>query len=140
MSNKISNLSNLSNLWNRAVQAFKTARYLLSVDTDAAVSRAYYSAFYAVAAVLDLKGKPPPHPSSGVVAHVQKELVKTGEWAGKPEKDFLFLHELHEKCDYGKGGFVSVKIAEKATNAASRILKTVQAAHPENFRGKWDWD
>lgn len=130
----------ISDLWNRAVQAFKTSRYLLSVDTDAAASRAYYSAFYAAIAVLGLKGKKFMDRSSGVLAFVQKELVKTGEWAGKPEEDFLFLHELHEKCDCAKGGSVSEKEAEKATNSASRILKTVQKAHPEKFQGKWDWD
>jgi len=134
-------LSNeISNLWNRAVQAFQTARYLLSVDADAAASRAYYSAFYAASAVLVLKGKSFTNPSSDVVAVVQKELVKTGEWDGKPGEHFLFLHGLHEKGDYGKGGHVSAKEAEKATNAASRILKTIQKAHPEKFRGKWDWD
>lgn len=128
------------NLWNRAVQAFKTARYLLSVDTDAAASQAYHSALYAASAVLAFKGKSFSNLSSGVPAVVQKELVKTGEWAGKPGEDFLFLNGLHERDGYGKGAHVSAKEAERAANAASRILKAVQKAHPENFEGKWDWD
>ena len=40
--------SEAADLWQRAVQALATAQSLASSDPDAAASRAYYAAFYAV--------------------------------------------------------------------------------------------
>lgn len=37
--------------WDRAVRALETARMLIDEDADAASSRAYYAAFYAVSAL-----------------------------------------------------------------------------------------
>jgi uncharacterized protein (UPF0332 family) len=44
-------------LWTRTVRSHKTATKLVSEDPDAAASRAYYAAFYAVSALFALQGK-----------------------------------------------------------------------------------
>ena len=43
--------------WQRASQALKTVDTLVSTDPDAAASRAYYAAFYAISALFSLQGK-----------------------------------------------------------------------------------
>ena len=64
-------------LWDRAKVALKVSRHCLSVSPDAAASRAYYAAFYAVSALLALGGRTfKKH--SALEAAVHRDLVKPG--------------------------------------------------------------
>lgn len=45
-----------ASLWDRAIQAFQTAKALTKSDPDASASRAYYAAFYAVSALFTAEG------------------------------------------------------------------------------------
>ena len=45
------------NLWSRAQEALRASRHVLPVSCDAAASRAYYAAFYAVSALFALRGR-----------------------------------------------------------------------------------
>lgn len=46
-----------ADFWTRALQALRTASRTASADPDAAASRAYYAAFYAVSALFALEEK-----------------------------------------------------------------------------------
>ncbi len=68
-----------SDLWARAIRALKTAALLVDNDPDAAASRAYYAAFYAVSALFALEGRTfTKH--TAVEAAVHRDLVKPGRW------------------------------------------------------------
>ncbi len=63
-----------ADLWARALQALHTANSTAATDPDAAASRAYYAAFYAVSAMLALEGKTFSRHSALEVA-VHRDLV-----------------------------------------------------------------
>ena len=66
-------------LWQRARQALATARNLVQSDPDAAASRAYHAAFYAVSAYF--AGRECSFTKhSAVEAAVHRDLVKPGIW------------------------------------------------------------
>ena len=68
--------------WRRALEALDVAKHDLSISADAAASRAYYAAFYAVSALFALKERSfAKH--SGVEAALHRELVHPwgmGSW------------------------------------------------------------
>lgn len=67
-----------ADLWERAQRSLATARMDLSAgDSDAAASRAYYAAFYAVSALFALEGKS-YRKHSALDSAVHKELVHSG--------------------------------------------------------------
>jgi hypothetical protein len=66
-----------ADLWRRANEALRTAEADLAVSHDAAASRAYYAAFYAVSALFAWEGREfAKH--SAVHAAVHRDLVKVG--------------------------------------------------------------
>jgi uncharacterized protein (UPF0332 family) len=73
--------SEVSDLWQRAGQALQSARLLAVSDPDAAASRAYYCAYYAVSAIfLALEGRAfTKH--TALEAAVHRDLVKPGLWS-----------------------------------------------------------
>jgi uncharacterized protein (UPF0332 family) len=121
-----------SDLWARALQARQTATLLLSVDPDAAASRAYYAAFYAVSALFALQGKYfSKH--AAVRTTVHRDLVKAGLWPRGRGEDYSLLFKLRDTGDYGGGIHVSNEDAAEALEAARRILQAVQDTNPEIF-------
>lgn len=76
-------------LWNRAIQALRTARSTVSTDPDAAASRAYYAAFYAVSALFALQGKTfKKHRAIEAAVH---RVVNSGTWAADLGATFSWL-------------------------------------------------
>ncbi len=76
-----------TDLWARALQALQTTILLLSADPDAAASRAYYAAFYAVSALFALQGKTfAKH--AAVRTAVHRDLVEPGLWSRKQAEDY----------------------------------------------------
>lgn len=66
-----------ADLWSRALQALRTAKSNLAIDPDAAASRAYYVAFYAVSALFALQGKTfSKH--SALRGALHRDLIKAG--------------------------------------------------------------
>ncbi|OGG51980.1 MAG: hypothetical protein A3F84_15290 [Candidatus Handelsmanbacteria bacterium RIFCSPLOWO2_12_FULL_64_10] len=119
-------------LWSRAIQALRTARSTVSTDPDAAASRAYYAAFYAVSALFALQGKTfSKH--SAVEAAVHRDLVHAGVWPVDLGKDYSFLLQLRETGDYGGPTHVSGEEALESIEAARRILQAVRDTDPESF-------
>ncbi len=122
----------VSDLWARALQALRTAQFILSPDPDAAASRAYYAAFYAVSALFALRGKMfSKH--AAVRSAVHRDLVKAGHWPKERGEDYSLLFKLRDTGDYGGGIHVSDEDAIEALEAARRVLQTVHDIDPQEF-------
>ena len=111
----------------RAREALATASHDLPVSPDAAASRAYYAAFYAVSALFALSDRTfSKH--SAVEAAVHRDLVKRGKWQAELGKDYSQLVGLRETGDYGGGQHVPAEDAKDAVARARRILEAVRQA------------
>jgi len=119
-----------ADLWSRALKAFQTTQKLLPLDPDAAASRAYYAAFYAVSALFALEGKTfSKH--AAVESAVHRDLVKPGLWPVECGQDYSLLFELRSTGDYGGAEHVSDQEAAEALEAARRILQIIQDTNPD---------
>jgi len=109
-----------------------TASHDLPVSPDAAASRAYYAAFYAVSALFALSDRTfSKH--SAVEAAVHRDLVKSGKWPAELGKDYSQLVGLRETGDYGGGQHVSAKDAKDAVEKARRIVQAIRHAESTAF-------
>jgi len=121
-----------ASLWNRATEALEAARHVLSVSADAAASRAYYAAFYAVSALFALQGRKfSKH--SALEAAVHRDLVRPGTWPVELGQRFSDLVAARKAGDYGEDVRVSNEEAAQSIAAAEDILRAVARAHPEQF-------
>jgi len=116
--------------WEQAKRALATAQLVAEDgDSDAAASRAYYAAFYAVSALFLMEGKVfTKH--SAVEAAVHGELVKPGRWPVSAGKDYRDLRNLRGTGDYG---FIPVSPQEAchAVEMAESILMLVRQSCPD---------
>ena len=123
-----------SAFWTRALQALETTKNLVKIDADAAASRAYYAAFYAVSALFAFQGKTfTKH--SALESAVHRDLVKPGKWSAGMGKGYSYLVRLRSTGDYGGGVHVSQEEAEEALAIAERILRVVSNTNPKEFSG-----
>lgn len=113
-------------LMKRSKKALDTARLLLSEDPDAAASRAYYSAFYAVSSYFASCGKV-FNKHSGVESAVHRDLVKAGLVSRDLGAAYTSLVGLRTTGDYGGGSHVEQADAESACETAREILDRVEA-------------
>ena len=114
-----------SDLWQRAERAVRTARNSLGQgDGDAAASRAYYAAFYAVSALLATEGKTFKKHLI-VEATLHKDLVKSGRWPADLGSDYRSLRTLRNSGEQ----------AEEAIRAAEKIVEAVRRTCPELDEG-----
>jgi uncharacterized protein (UPF0332 family) len=112
-------------LWTRADAALETASRLVEDDADAATSRAYYSAFYAVQAVFVSRGLVHTRHKAVEVA-VHRDLVKTCLWDAQLGADFSWLVSLRYTADYGGQAHVAVEHAHRAVECARRIVQAAR--------------
>lgn len=119
-------------LWDRAVRSYKTSARLVEEDPDAAASRVYYAAFYAISAFFALQGKTfTKH--RGVESAVHRDLVRAEIWAAELGTAFSWLVRLHATGDYGGGLHVSPAEAREAVDKAWRLLQAVRDISSEPF-------
>lgn len=121
-------------LWGRARKALLVAKSTLALDSDAAASRAYYAAFYAVSAYFALKGQTFKR-HSAVESAVHRDLVKAGLWPRELGAGYSALMELRSTGDYGDLEHVSDEEAYEAVKITENILRAVADTHPEIFTG-----
>lgn len=121
-----------ASLWKRATEALEAARHVLSVSADAAASRAYYAAFYAVSALFALQGRR-FRKHSALEAAVHHDLVRPGTWPVELGQQFSDLVAARKAGDYGEDVRVSKEEAVRSIAAAEDILRAVARAHPEEF-------
>jgi len=118
--------------WQRALEALDVAQHDLNISADAAASRAYYAAFYAVSALFALQERSfAKH--SGVEAALHRELVKPGVWETDLGRGYSRLAQLRTRGDYGGGRHVLQEEGDEAIRLAARILAKVSASNPEAF-------
>ena len=119
-----------ADLWERAQKAVTVARHLLELDPDAAASRAYYAAFYAVSAYLETQGLNfTKH--SAVEAAVHRELVKTGLWTKQMGQQYSRLVQLRVRGDYGGREHVSRDAAGEAMASAAAVVEAIRPLLPD---------
>lgn len=119
-------------LWARALEALDATRSVLGISLDAAGSRAYYAAFYAVSAHFALRGvRFTKH--SAVEAAVHRDLVQAEGWPVEFARDFRRLWRLRAAGDYGDLQHVSPEAARAAVEEAAGILRTVAQRNPGVF-------
>jgi len=121
-----------TDFWLRALQAFATGKKIASSDPDAASSRAYYSAFYAVSGLFSSEGKAFTR-HSGIETAVHRDLVKANRWPQELGKDYAFLIRLRSTGDYGGHMHVTHEEALDAIHVTERILAAVHQENPQLF-------
>jgi uncharacterized protein (UPF0332 family) len=119
-------------LCKRAADSLAAAENLLADGyPDFAASRAYYAAFYAASALLLCSGKAfSKH--SAVIAHVQKDYVKTGRLPGHVGKIIAELFQLRDIADYGGAAHVQPSQAQKAISDARTFVDAISHLLPQN--------
>lgn len=120
-------------LWERAEKAISVAESVLAIDSDAAASRAYYAAFYAVSALFALEGQTFSR-RSAVEAAVHRDLVKGGTFPEQLGEAYSRLVQLRNTGDYGGGEHVPPEEAKGAVQAARELLQAVARSRGEEFR------
>lgn len=104
------------------------AAIALSEDgfTEAAISRAYYAAFYLAQAALATKDISRSKHSS-VIAAFGSYLTKTGVLPEALHKMFLYLYESRVTSDYSTESVPSSGEAQEALDKASHFAGSVEA-------------
>ena len=116
--------------WDRALRAAQTAASLAEKDPDAAASRAYYAAFYAVSAYFAAKGQTfTKH--AAIESAVHRDLVKIGIWPKEIGAAFTWLARLRFTGDYGGEKRVSVEEAGMALEQAKQVIQAIRIAFGE---------
>lgn len=114
-------------LWDRALTSLSTAAQLVSSDPDAAASRAYYAAFYAVSALFAARGTTfAKHTAVAVAVH--RDLVHHGNWPAELGEAYSWLMRIRQTGDYGLAIRVQSDEAEQAVRKARMIVDAVGKA------------
>ena len=119
-----------ADLLSRARRALQTAETIHAEgDYDAAASRAYYAAFYAVSALLALEGKYfKKH--SAVRAALHRDLISTDRLPASIGPAYDTLDAFRNTGDYGGIEHVTAEQAAEAVEAARRTLDAVNRCLP----------
>ena len=120
----------VSSLWSRAKTALATAQKLVQDDPDAAASRAYYAAFYAVSALFTAEGRHFTR-HSGVEAAVHRDLVKSGRLPEPFGERYSALCNTRMTGDYGGPERLTPAEAQQAADQAGAILDAIRGAFAE---------
>ena len=112
------------NYWRRACQALATARQSAQTDPNAAASRAYYAAFYAVTALFALREQYFTKHAQ-LRAAVHRDLVNNEHMDPAFGKAFDALVALRDTGDYGGTANVFPEQADQAVEMAKMIVETV---------------
>jgi hypothetical protein len=88
------------------------------------VNRAYYAAFYAVTAVLELDGRTAGK-HSGIISLFDVEYVKSGRVDKAVSKKLHALFERRQEDDYAGIAHVSNENAQEAMQDAAEIMKAI---------------
>ncbi len=109
-------------LLDKSLQSIRAAELLLQEGYFSfAASRAYYSMFYAVEALL-LSRELSFSRHSGVMAAFGKEFVKTGAFDGRFHRYLLHAFKLRNAGDYGAVQAVSEENARQVIEESRELL------------------
>ncbi len=117
----------------KAESKLESAKLNLSHEQyDDAVSRAYYSAFHSISALLFLK-ELEFSSHSQTLGSFNKEFIKTEVFPRKFGKWIYKLFEFRETGDYAIISNITRKDAIESIEHAEEILKTIQEYVNKNF-------
>ena len=112
-------------LLDKAVQSIRAAELLLNEGYFSfAASRAYYSMFYAVEALL-LSRELSFSRHSGVITAFGKEFVKTGAFDSRFHRYLINAFELRNAGDYGAVQAVSEENARQVIEESRELLAVI---------------
>jgi uncharacterized protein (UPF0332 family) len=121
--------------WTKAMRSIAAAEATLDTDPDSAASRAYYSAFHGLTAVLARRGMEfTKH--TAVRAALHRDLIQPGSLSADLGRDYDFLLDLRETADYGGVAEASLASAKKAIEKARAILAALEPLLPNDADGK----
>lgn len=109
----------------RADEALAVADATRSISPDAAASRAYYAAFFAVSAWFASQGHE-FRKHTQLEAAVHRDLVHAGLWSTALGRDYRLLATLRTLGDYGGDRHVAADEIDDAITAAGRIVAAVR--------------
>ncbi len=110
----------------KSAQSISAAELLLKEGYFSfAASRAYYSMFYAVEALL-LNNEISYSKHSGVIAAFGKQFVKTGAFDSRFHRCLLNAFELRNVGDYGEVRAVSQENARQVIEEAGELLAAIE--------------
>lgn len=113
-------------LMEKAKEKLDAAKDLLDDGHYAdALSRAYYSMFFAARALLSTKNLY-PRTHRGLISKIAEEFVKTGKLSQTLFRDFASTQEEREKADYGIMSDILKDDAEEAITAAEKFTEEVK--------------
>jgi uncharacterized protein (UPF0332 family) len=121
-------------LWNRAQDALRVAKEVVSLSPDSAAASAYYAAFYAVSAHFALAGRT-FRKHAAIDAAVHRDLVKGEGWPARLGSAYRELNRLRDVGHYGGSQHVPPEEAKRAFEMAAEIVRAVAALHPDVFSG-----
>lgn len=110
----------------RADKNLQSSKLLLNNGfEDVAVSRAYYSMYYAAEAVLLTKNeKFSSH--KGVISQFGYYFVKNGPLPSEIGRDFNTAFQDRSLGDYGFNSTITIAMADKAVSRAENFIKTLK--------------
>jgi uncharacterized protein (UPF0332 family) len=111
----------------RARKALATAQQTIQIDASTAANRAYYSAFYAITALLVIERGKSLKRHSAVEAAVFRDLVNTGRWPQDLGNKFCELGRLRTTADYDVMQSITVQRARQAVADAESIVSAIEA-------------
>jgi len=115
----------------KAEERLEAAKYLLDgAYYEDAVSRAYYSMYYAARAILTLKNiEPKTH--DGVLSLFGLHVIKESDFEEYYGKALRFAKEEREKSDYDVAIEISKEEAELIVQDAEKFLERIKRALKE---------
>jgi len=120
--------------WRQSIETLQDAMLLSRQGGSgrSVVNRAYYAAFYAVSALLELDGKS-SNKHSGLISLFDLEYVKPGR-VGKPVSSKLHaLFRMRNEDDYAKTEQVSETDAAEALQNATEIMAAIRPFLPRDL-------
>ena len=109
-----------------AIDRLKSAKILLDKGQfKDSIGRSYYALFTAVRAVLALEMVDYTK-HAGVIAHFQKEYIKTGRFETKYSKYLQRAFQIRNSCDYDDFYLISRQDAEEQYQHAVEMVLAVQ--------------
>ncbi len=116
----------IERMMHKAHRSLKSAHNIFDDgDYDFASSRAYYGVFYAMEALLLLRGKTPAT-HSGTIGEFSKEYIQTGIFPPDTGRSISRLFRERQYSDYEFPEELSPQEAEKDLQTAQNLIRMMQ--------------
>lgn len=118
--------------WKRALASIGTAERESTLNPNDSASSAYYAAFYAVSALLAVKGMI-FNSHDGVDIALNRDLIKTGIFPRAIGQKYKSLRKSRNIGDYMVSSDISIEEAKEDLATAKAIIEAVYHQKPEEL-------